>query len=74
MGPIPDRTKEHLGTSDRAVIMARQLLLEAGRDVAAGRAPRGVDPATYRGVRAYDAVVHRGQDWRVLGPELVAKW
>jgi phthalate 4,5-dioxygenase oxygenase subunit len=74
MGPIPDRTKEHLGTSDRAVITARQLLLEAGNDVAAGRTPKGVDPATYRTVRAYDAVVRRGEDWRVLAPELVAKW
>jgi len=74
MGPIPDRTKEHLGTSDRAVIVARQLLLEAGRDVAAGRKPKGIDPATYRDVRAYDAVVPRGQTWRALARELVAKW
>jgi phthalate 4,5-dioxygenase len=74
MGPIADRTKEHLGTSDRAVITARQLLLEAGRDVAEGRKPRGLDPATYRNVRAYDAVVKRDQDWHALEPELVAKW
>ena len=74
MGPIPDRTLEHLGTSDRAVIVARQLILEAGRDVAAGRKPKGLDPATYRDVRAYDAVVKRDQTWRDLGPELVAKW
>ena len=74
MGPIADRTKEHLGTSDRAVITARTLLLEAGRDVAEGRDPRGLDPATYRGVRAYDAVVKRDQDWRALEPQLIAKW
>jgi hypothetical protein len=74
MGPIPDRTQEHLGTSDRAVIVARQLLLEAGRDVAAGKKPKGLDPVTYRNVRAYDAVVPRSQTWRALAPELVAKW
>ena len=29
MGPIVDRSKEHLGTTDRAIIVLRQLLLEA---------------------------------------------
>jgi phthalate 4,5-dioxygenase len=29
MGPIVDRTREHLGTTDRAVIVLRRLLLEA---------------------------------------------
>src|SRR4029453_8631878 len=29
MGPIVDRSREHLGPADRAVIQARRLLLEA---------------------------------------------
>jgi phenylpropionate dioxygenase-like ring-hydroxylating dioxygenase large terminal subunit len=75
MGAIVDRSKEHLGTSDRAIIAARQLLLEATHDVERGRAPKGSDPQTYRRVRAYDEFVPRGADWReLLAPELVAKW
>ena len=56
MGPIVDRSKEHLGTTDRAVILLRQLLLEAVKTVQAGGAPRGVDPETYRTVRALDHI------------------
>jgi nitrite reductase/ring-hydroxylating ferredoxin subunit len=46
-GPIQDRTQEHLGASDVAIIRARQLLLRAVRDVQAGRDPQHVvrDPA-----------------------------
>src|SRR6202020_1575627 len=44
MGPVVDRSKEHLGTTDRAIIACRQLLLEAIDDVAAGKAPRGAAP------------------------------
>ena len=43
IGHIPN--KEHLGTTDRAIIVMRQLLLEAVRDVAAGAAPRGTSMA-----------------------------
>jgi phthalate 4,5-dioxygenase len=38
-GPIQDRTAEHLGTTDRAIIMARRRLLRAIRDVQEGRDP-----------------------------------
>jgi hypothetical protein len=40
MGLIVDRTREHLGTTDRAIIVMRQLLLEAIREVEAGRRRR----------------------------------
>src|SRR5215469_5348890 len=39
MGGIVDRSKEHLGTSDRAIIAMRQLLLEAIDVAAAGGTP-----------------------------------
>jgi phthalate 4,5-dioxygenase len=54
MGPIVDRTKEHLGSTDRAIVAMRRLLLEAVRVVEAGGAPKGVDPSTYRDMRAVD--------------------
>lgn len=45
MGRIQDRTRERLGTSDSGIIMARQRLLSAARDVAAGGTPPGLEPA-----------------------------
>ena len=38
-GPVADRTKEHLGTSDAGVIALRRRLLKAVRDLEAGREP-----------------------------------
>jgi nitrite reductase/ring-hydroxylating ferredoxin subunit len=39
MGAICDRTKEHLGVSDKAVIAVRKFLLGAVRDLRAGKEP-----------------------------------
>jgi phthalate 4,5-dioxygenase oxygenase subunit len=44
MGPIVDRTKDHLSSSDVAIIHAQRILLEGIADVAAGRTPRGARP------------------------------
>jgi len=76
MGPIVDRSKEHLGTSDRAIIAMRQLLLEAMNDLEAGKTPiRGTDPTTYSRVRAVDLAIAPTPDWReALKDELVAKF
>jgi len=41
MGAIYDRTQEHLGSADTAIIQMRRLLLEAVQDVAEGRDPVG---------------------------------
>jgi hypothetical protein len=41
MGPIYDRTQERLGQSDSAIIRMRRILIEATKDVAEGRDPRG---------------------------------
>jgi phthalate 4,5-dioxygenase oxygenase subunit len=45
MGSILDRTREHLGTSDRAVIRMRQQLVRAARDLANGIEPPATDGA-----------------------------
>ncbi len=42
-GPIADRTKEHLGYSDRVIIAARRMIFRAIDDVAEGRDPPGID-------------------------------
>jgi hypothetical protein len=44
MGAVTDRTREHLSSADVAVIHARRLLLDALDNVAAGKAPLGVEP------------------------------
>lgn len=75
MGPICDRSREHLGTSDRAIIAARQLLLEACDEVAAGRTPRGVDPKSHGSIRPFDGRLEVGRDWQTaFAQELLAKW
>ena len=45
MGPIYDRSKEHLGTADKAVIAMRRLLLRAVRSLGEGVDPPGLDPS-----------------------------
>lgn len=59
MGPIADRTKEHLGVSDTAIIQIRKLLLQSLRDFADGKEPPGLDPANYR-VRSTRFALPRG--------------
>ncbi|HEU5196088.1 MAG TPA: Rieske 2Fe-2S domain-containing protein [Methylomirabilota bacterium] len=63
MGPIVDRSKEHLGPADRAIIQARRLLLEAVKTVTDGGVPRGVEPS-YSDLAAAEAVLPKGTDWR----------
>jgi len=71
MGGLVDRTREHLGTSDRAIIQMRQLLLEAADEVAAGKPPRGTNPTDYRDVRPADHLIPVGRDWQETIPEAV---
>ena len=75
MGPIVDRTREHLGTTDRPIIVMRQLLLEAADAVAAGETPRGADPSASRNVRAIDVVIPNDRPWiEAVGSEMVARF
>jgi phthalate 4,5-dioxygenase oxygenase subunit len=70
MGRIVDRSKEHLGPADKAVIQARRLLLGAVTTVQDGGTPCGITP-TYYTLRASEAVVPRDADWRnILTPEM----
>jgi hypothetical protein len=62
MGPIADRTQEHLGVSDTAIIQLRRLLLRALKDMDEGRAPPGMDPASYR-IRAVRFQMADGEDF-----------
>ena len=65
MGGIVDRTREHLGPADKAVIQARRLLLQVITTVEAGGTPPGVEP-TYYSLHPAEAVLPCGADWRTL--------
>jgi phenylpropionate dioxygenase-like ring-hydroxylating dioxygenase large terminal subunit len=56
MGPIEDRTAEHLVGTDNGIIMTRQRLLKAAKAVQAGNAAPGTAAAAQR-VRAFAAVL-----------------
>jgi phthalate 4,5-dioxygenase len=72
MGRIVDRSREHLGPADKAIIQARRLLLQAVKTVQEGGTPSGVKP-TYYSLQAAEGVLPRDTDWRqALTPELTA--
>ncbi len=75
MGPIVDRSKEFLGTSDKAIVIMRRLMLEGIAAAERGEAPRGSDPEKGRDIRPYDDYLPRGADWQDLFADgLKARW
>ncbi len=75
MGAIVDRSLENLGTSDKAIVAMRRMMLRSIDAVARGEDPPGVDPAIHGQVRPYDDYLPDGADWRQLfEKELAAKW
>ena len=76
LGPIADRTREHLGQSDRIIIAMRRLLLRAVRDVAEGRDPPHVirDPVRnhFPDLLVWVGTVPRGSDWQAIRRDAAA--
>lgn len=68
MGTICDRSKEHLGYSDKTIIALRQLLLGALRDLAEGKAPPHVVRQHVDGdfsrLRSVKGILPADADWR----------
>jgi hypothetical protein len=64
MGAIQDRTKEHLGASDRAIAAYRRLLQRAITDVAEGRAPLLTDGAAQIDGPACIDAIGPVEDWQ----------
>jgi len=67
MGPIIDRTKEHLVPTDVAVIRLRRLLLGAARDLEEGIEPP-VLHADLSTVQSGDGLIELGTPWQQLVP------
>jgi phthalate 4,5-dioxygenase len=64
MGPIYDRTQEHLGTTDAMVIFARRLLIDAAKTLRdRGTVPANVDDAKLYRVRPASALLPEGESW-----------
>ena len=63
MGRIVDRSREHLGPADRAIIVMRQLLLDAVRTVREGGDPPGVGDSYYA-IRAIEQILPAQTSWR----------
>jgi phthalate 4,5-dioxygenase oxygenase subunit len=63
MGPICDRTQEHLASSDAMIIQVRRRLLSAVQQFQNGSVPVGVDnPEIYR-VRSASVVLNQQTSW-----------
>jgi len=64
MGPIMDRSKEHLGTTDALIIRTRRKLLASARALAAeGITPPGADKPQAYHQRSGGIVLPRSADW-----------
>ena len=64
MGPIYERTREHLGTSDRMVILTRRRMIAAAKALAEhGEVPLSVDNPELFMVRSGGVVLPRSADW-----------
>ena len=73
MGPIQDRTKENLVSTDNGVIMACIRLRKAALAVQKGEAPDGIDPASHA-VRSASIVLPEGASfYEAAGDALKAR-
>ena len=75
-GPIQDRTKEHLASSDATLVVSRKLLLKATREVQEGsEAPFVVkDPKAnhFPYILAYTGLIAGITDWKEYFKQLEA--
>jgi phthalate 4,5-dioxygenase oxygenase subunit len=68
MGPIYDRTQEHLGTTDKAVIRMRLQLLKAAKGLEKGAEPPALT-GDFTKIRSAEKILEQGEDWRKLGTD-----
>jgi len=69
MGPVVDRSREHLGYADTAVIRLRRYLLDTVRAFSEGKEPPGRRADLPIGAPYAVAATHPAdKPWRELGP------
>jgi len=67
MGSIADRSQEHLGTTDAAIIRLRRMLIKAAQSMQEGEDPPTLDPETSSKIRSHEEIIPAGADWRLYG-------
>jgi hypothetical protein len=71
MGPIYDRSREHLGTTDQLIIRTRRRVIAAAKAFRdQGIIPPGVDEPALYGQRSGGVILPRSQDWFEATKEL----
>jgi phthalate 4,5-dioxygenase len=74
-GPVQDRTKEHLVTSDKAIVAARKLMLKSIQDIRAGRDALHVvrDPAAndFSDIAVVSEVTPQTADFKAIVKEKI---
>ena len=68
MGPLYDRSKENLGTTDIAVVRMRRLMLRSVRDfIKEEKPPLGINIQNrYNKLRGEEAIVAKGEKWQEI--------
>jgi phenylpropionate dioxygenase-like ring-hydroxylating dioxygenase large terminal subunit len=70
MGPVYDRTQEHLGSTDKAISRMRHILITAAKRLADGQEPPAVAAGLdFRSIRGAEKILEPGEDWRILGTD-----
>ena len=64
MGRIMDRSREHLGQSDSAVIAWRKMMLRLTRDLQRGKEPAAAQNGQWYNVRSCATLLPRSQEWK----------
>jgi phthalate 4,5-dioxygenase len=68
MGPVYDRSQEHLGSTDRAITRMRHILLSAAKGLAEGKEPPALT-GDFRDIRGAEKILEPNEDWRLLGTD-----
>lgn len=67
MGPIADRSYDHLGSSDVAIVQFRRQMVAAAKAIQAGQPAIGADRRTRDAdLASFEGLVSKGADWRTF--------
>ena len=72
MGPIVDRSKEHLGTSDSAIIAFRKLMLQLAKELQKAKAPSAAIHGDWYNVRSASILLDQHVDWQKGAAHLIS--
>ena len=72
MGPIVDRSKERLGTSDSAIIAFRKLMLQLAKELQKGKAPSAAIHGDWYKVRSVSILLDQHVDWQKGAAHLIS--